>query len=299
MKFNGILTLVVTVLVVVLISTAAIVPIVESAQKEQKHIENNTSERYMAMDDDGTVSFSLVDSEPAMNGEKLSTIFGTPTENTSYWVVSDDVSLMATYIPASTTWISWKIHYWDEDNNIARQTTLSGTSTVECSNGVIEYKSGDTVNYSWDYTFLLVPSLDGDYGAYSRGELSSTDCFVDDDSIIYIRSVGNNGNYTMAHGKISDITIDLAVTSYNKIDGASVTCTYTPTEYNASNKLTNIVATPNTVSMGSGAWVLVPIEYSVMTENDNMISVMLGIIPVLLFVVPIMVIVRAFAIGRD
>ena len=298
MKFNGILTLVVTVLIVVLISTAAIVPIVESAQKEQKHIENNTSERYMALSDDSTVVLSVVDSEPAINGEKLSTIFGTPTITTSFWVVSDNVSMLAVYNVSNTSWVIWRLHYWDSDDQIAKQVSMNSSGTITCSDGVIEYVAQD-VSTTWSYTYLLVPSANGDYGAFYKNELNTIDCFVDDESTIYIRSIGNNGNYTMAHGTLSDIVIDLAVISYNKIDGASISCVYTPTEYNASNKLTNITALPNTVSMGSSAWVLVPIEYSVMTENDNMIYAMLGIIPVLLFVIPIMIIVRHFNVGRD
>ena len=42
-----------------------------------------------------------------------------------------------------------------------------------------------------------------------------------------------------------------------------------------------------------------PIEYKYLSDNDSVIIAMLGIIPVLILLVPIMLVVRSFGVGRD
>ena len=54
-----------------------------------------------------------------------------------------------------------------------------------------------------------------------------------------------------------------------------------------------------TESPGSFGAFVAPITYHIVTEDNDMTIAMLSIIPVLLLVVPIMIVVRSFGVGRD
>lgn len=288
MDLKNITNTVVVLLAVVVIISAVIIPIVEVAQKEQYSIEQNTSMLYMIADESSdTVRIETINSVAYLNTVPLDDLVD-PTVTTTVYIWSENCAARSTYSTESLHWDSW---YYVMNGTSLTTGFLTGTNyyLIFEDNTVTAYdKTDDSVYNTADYTTLMLPSSSGSYGAWDL----STPIFVDDESKIYgAYRLGNE--WRLISGTVENLVPTLVLDSGGNDVTSTTTFTATSekTDYNASNKLTAI--SPR-VSI-----VFAPIDYTVISDEQSIYAVLYGVIPLLLLVLPIMIIVRSFRMGRD
>lgn len=298
MKFNGILSLVVTVLIVVLISTAAIVPIVQAAQDDQRTEVQNSNERFRTIEsaDDFTISKS---GSMVTIGTKT---YDTNVNNYGLWFISDQFAVVG---GGSGQYPILQVY--DTVNKITF--SLVANQILTFSGNTITYTYNNT-DYSVDFTNGFVVSEAGTKGIwYDFSSSGSKTIYVDEGKPVEFITKTTTGIFF-------DIMYDPKTETTNVIsayradsENANVLVALDPSEYT----LTPAVFTETDLgySYNSYGTIIsyngtdyrpfssVDLTYHILTNDDTMIIAMLGIIPTLLFVVPIMIIVRHFNVGRD
>lgn len=298
MKLNTILPLIVTVFIAVVLIAVTIVPVVEQAQHEQHDVMMNSGERYSLASTKTDVTLSVIDGEPAFNGSKLSEIFDLPTVDTRYYVISDKLIARGGYVVNSATWSPWTVQSLAFDTLTNRIFNMTSDIEITFTNGTFtatnSASSASWTEFTGTYNYLMVPDKDGSYGAFLRAELPK---FVDSDSTIYVVDSLSTA-FTIASGTLANMHIDSAFGSGAEITDGGLTAQYTPTEYDASNSLSGFTRI-GTVSYSASTYVFVPLEYSVISQDQSITIAMLGIIPLLALLIPIILIMRGFSVGRD
>ena len=284
-NFNTITTLIVSVIVVVMISAAALVPIVQEAQKDQSTIIVQTTEKYSVASTSEKITITF-DSGPVINDVPV-----TLSETARMFVISDKavINLGATSIVATSPAIN------NENYSISITSSNAATASIVYDGGSLTFDDG-TNQYTTTYDYLLIPDANGSYGAWLY---SDRPFYVDSDKNIYLMNRVNARSYVIS-GTIDNLNVDFAINNNVLVNNATVSATYEPTDYNASNKVTAITFTAGEGMVVSNQDVIfAPLAYTQISEEQNMNIVILGIIPLLIFVVPIMLIVRSFYNGRD
>lgn len=302
MKFNGILTLVVTVLAVVLISSACIIPIVESAQQGVYTTGNNTNYQYQTIlgDDTGVYRYEVKNNAIYLNDEVLN--IAIPESGRWYNVfISDRCAAQL----LSTGQINPEVVLPDE----AIAPIIADSDALIFNNGTLEayYGSSDTTKTigTYEWAMFLV-----DDGTLARSTVSG-DKFVSNESDFYIF-----GNASMINSSWTSGTFILTA---NPVDGVkAITVSYVENStLKYSDDITGIsvsglevvdalhykfttmsLTTPvgtNNVTTNT----YIPIEYKYVGSDDSVTWALFGIIPLLVFLIPIMLIVRSFGVGRD
>lgn len=297
MKFNSILTLVVTVLVVVLISAAAIIPIVQEAQNGQTTTANNTDQRYSMIYGDSFEVTIPTTGQVAINGVNL-----TPMTYSAPLIVGDGFMI---YMPGSgSPYVI--IQYYDEDATAWKQS--GNILSFTFNSGVISYTLEDTTTGTFTVMSneLYYVASDGKFGYFRGG--STYDIDKDETVLVTVRQSGANGERGSYSLKISDMTfteIAPLIRGSTATSDLNWTVSYTETEYGV--EITNIVLsyvsggetyTIDASVLNSAITVVAPIEYTIV-DSGGTIYVLLGIIPMLVFLIPIILIVRGLGVGRD
>ena len=301
MKFNGILTLVVTVLAVVLISSACIIPVVQSTQSAQYSPDNNSNELFVIADGaestptNPTVLELTEDGYLVINGVTDTQAYASNIEKIWANNVGIRVNLMSSgYAFQSTLWTD--------------ATTSSAISPVKLfydGSTLTGYDATDTVVMSVDSDFFIYPSSKGTYGQFDlRSADVRSSLHINKDATVFAGSNGNN--YGFMKGTYADGFQMVGYSGNSTLD----TRTLTYTSVLSDDGLTwQFVSKPAMVLSDSAGvaesstsdWINIyaPIEYKYLSDNDSVIIAMLGIIPVLILLVPIMLVVRSFGVGRD
>ena len=82
-------------------------------------------------------------------------------------------------------------------------------------------------------------------------------------------------------------------------DEISATATYSKTQYDVSNELTAVTIDGFGFNVTNYEEVFVPLDYSILENNDGMIYSLLAILPLLLMIIPVIIVVRLVTNGRD
>lgn len=285
---------------IIIISTVAI-PVIDDMQNLPHSVATNSDVNYNMIKpgeftNDITLEVVISDSKFMCNGVDLTSLM---TGITTPLVFTDSVVIAGR--SAST------IYFMDGNNNAYDATSVSitfkndGTWSATYDNGTVNTTSGE-------FTILLYFGLNGDYGAFT----------VDSNNPIYL----NHGAtaYVVGYSWISGGTSNTFVGSTYK-DGQFTTIFDRPlsTQSTVTHSFTDHVVDENeysdrlwfsgtitatnsgtetTVNINSWA-VIAPLQYTyVSSEDANLIS-LIGIIPIMLILVPLMMAVRMMALKRN
>lgn len=302
MKINSTFTLVIALIVVVFISATCIVPIVQAAQSEQITEFNNEGLYFNAIyaEDDVTHTISVTTSADGnslvVDGETV-----VVRSNNYYRICSGNTFAVALETNGNLT-----VAITGSSN----VTITANTDSLLLDEGKLYRVTTGATTEIGSYDVALIPYKVGDMGITA----SSNTYYANTDAVMYISISATRINSGWAAGN--------AIVGFTKDGVVSVEATYTVTgdttvyEYNDITGLSvtlsnvNVIdeyhyrfgaqATFNSTSGSEYASnIFIPIEYSYVTQSNDMVIAMLGIIPVLIFVVPIMLIVRSFGMGRD
>lgn len=288
---------VVALAIIVLVICAAVLPAISDSQKSLITEEQNASERYILSSSANDVTFTYSGGKPYVNGESLDDLTTGLTDPTRFYVISDVAMMFITWTPSTSSWSSSIAILGPvlEPDRIAL--TLSGSSDyVKFEDGTVSiYRAGSPViEVTGQYSYLLVPSATGDYGAYTTADL--TDVHVDFDKTIYIIGGNNLQNGFVATGTIDDLSFSFNYYSQTAVVGGTITANYTEDEYGLTASLTGATVSTGTASAG---YYFVPLTYSAIKDNDGSLYTLIGVLPILLIFVPVMFAVRMLGAGRN
>lgn len=300
MKFKIITSVVVSVLLVIIISSAAIIPIVQVAQEEQKTTGNNASQLFsVALGSSDDVDVAIIDNEYYINGVKYSGSLTGIATNAKFW----GENFSARMYPG--TQIRFEIVF---DDGVSSTHDVRA-SAISYHNGVITFTDYQTqTEYTVSSDFFIYISEKGDYAEYSMTNQQVRDSVsINNDATIFIGS--NAKTYALVRGTVDSLNYvgdftyygtdstsyvydSISITSVASDDGLTYKVGSTPTM--------NLIQVSDDTSVPiTTLLVYVPIEYDYISDSDSATISMLAIIPTLIFVIPIMLIVRSFAMGRD
>ena len=281
-KLSGIVYGLVSLVVIILLVVTVAIPVVDDAQSEQKTIMQNTAEKYtvISASEDVTLNIDPQNNYRAtINDVSLEEYVPGPyTDNQRCYVIWDKGFASSTYSADSEKWLYW--HYaFDNlpagiDGGVMIFSDGEGTLTVDAEN-----------IYSTTYDWLMIPTEDGEIGAWPS---SSLPIYVDSTSTIYLMyRYANNG--LVASGTIDDLDVSFYAVS-GVLSDTTITAVYEDAFY-ITNELTGF---DKTIS-----YVYAPIDYTIRDDNQNMIYTLLSIIPILLMIIPVIFVARLITNGRD
>lgn len=261
--------------IAVLIVSVVAVPILSDSQTMITSQANNTNERYMSIFSNEKVILSeSEDGAPLINGIPISDF--APSLLSYYLVISD--KLIARCITNSGILSSWSYSGIASDGTVFNLLQSTTVQPIICTfeNGTYNFTKGST-NYTGTYSNLLVPSKTGTYGAYYPS--SSMPLYANDDTTIYVVKAASSESY------VSSGTIDDIKTSFHIVDNAAgdqiqIGLTSTVVDSNGMDiyKITGL-------EIPAGyTYIFAPISYTIISDGDNSVRTIIGIIPVLLIV---------------
>lgn len=292
----GVITLVV---VVILISTIAI-PVIEDAQKERYTALQNTDGRYTsAVSND--LSMDIVwDS----SNQKIS--FGDKAFDVTFGSIVTIFYSDSLLLRIATS----NIQLSDMKNDIHKvdMSTLTD-SKITIENGAYTYSISSSTYTGTIASSALFLDDEGNYGVYTDVLLSSN-LYANDDSVIY--ALIENGTdsqsrdvYVGFSGTVKDSLSSTFAYVYadSKFNEATATVTnWTPVlEDKGYYKIGSVTAGVNYDDVSSTIGMktyFIPIEYTYISENDNMIIMLLGVIPLMLAIIPVMLAVQLITGSR-
>lgn len=274
--------------VVVIVITTVALPVVNSMQSSAFSAENaNTGQRYnMADSVTGTITLKTEDSKTTINGTAITAL---PAASPFIYFVTDQFEIILYDTQYWTLYL-----YGAADSSI--YVNSSATRYFEISDNTLYIKNTDpSLDTTVPFTYILEYSASGNYGCWyvnpNTGKVLDTTLaeitlYVDSDSIVYLVSMDPTTYkaYTIASGTIDDINYDS--TYYNNAavtPSSDITMTYQPTTDGFSNAVTEI-SWPNNIFKVQ--YIIAPVDYTILGDATG--YNLIGIIPVLLILVPIM-----------
>ena len=290
-KINTIVYGLVSLVVIVLVVSTVALPVVQDSQYSVTDKAMNANERYTISSPSETYTIEVIDGALSFNGVDPDEIL-TGESGTAY-IIWDSGSIEYYKSAGSWTTLGTIYVYSENDGFFANQYIKK----VVCSNGTITATTSANVDYTYSYTFLMCPDVNGEYGSYNRADLTTESIYADSSSTIYIYDGYYTHTMLIAKGTYDDINVIIAcANSEVTTDDVSVSFVTTPTDLNLSNKLDSISVTGQTVR---NLEIFIPIEYTTITENNSVIYTLLAIIPLLLMIIPVMIVARLVVNGRD
>ena len=282
-------------LAVMVIFIVTMIPIIESAELDQRTMANNTGGLYSSVAAGDSVVVEFVEGVPQFNGTPITTIAPDADQNNERIYLFWENGLVV-FVPSSSSWIA-NLHVVGES-----VVTVNSITGVEIANKTITVtKSSDSYTYTYE-KYCMVPDANGDYLSVRYASIVGGQAlYADPDSTIY--AVVNSSAISMvASGTISDIVPEWADTNSTLFDTSSITIGSTPTDYDASNKIDSVTieADGSTIVAGNSYLeIVVPVEYTVITDDQNTFVTLIGIIPLLLIIVVVLYAARLVAGSRN
>lgn len=288
---SAVYSVVALVVIVILIATVCI-PVIEDAQKEQVTDYNNESVAYRIADTTENITVTLYDSYITVNDLSID-----KTDKSTSILRCDNINLT---LSGGVFWFK------DLSEPVNRSVTVNGSTVVISGNTwTIGEDTGSVIGT------LYVISDEGSIGEYYPS--SETPVYINDNSVLSFMlsgvltaegmesvfysaimrgTIGNLQIISMYVGETPLVnptaTVTLSADSYTAIDpicyaltGINGTITYTDSDVTYSGSL-------------STANIFAPIAYQALSDNDSMIYSLLGVIPLMLLMIPIMVCVGIF-----
>ena len=297
--------------VIILMVTGAVLPAVEDAQKDQSSVALNTSERYSIATPTELVTINTVDGTGMLNDIPVHQVIGyedqtEASDATLMAYVVTDKSLYYSKITISSgtvssgSWVGYDLvvnTMLNTDPGSPFNINTEGSSVVIEGNTITTTLPGGTVDTTINW--CMIPDGGGKYGAYLRQGIPDYNVCVDDGKTVYAVSVGAwaSKQFSIIYGTVNNMSNILA---YN--GGTAQTGTYTintqKTDYDASNKIISIVS-DGISNNTTNSELFVPIEYTKISSDQNTLSVLFGIIPLLLIIVAVLYAVRLMGASRN
>lgn len=292
--FNG----VTSILIVVLIITATVIPIVQISQEDIKSTAQNATVYYSMIDigEDVELTLSVGDSKILINGEDVSVGL---TRSMPLFMAGD----LAIFANGTTGFwvVGGTTQYYAPSADITVTTTAATSSYVVTWTGLESDIEGT-------YSKAMYLSKNGTYGAFTT---STTSVYLNHDATAYYCK----GGYTAGPSQW------FTLVSYNKTDGfnyliaktssnsysMSNTCsvsTIEEAEYADLVSFTSVVkaikiADETETPLSASGVIIAPIDYTVVTDSDSVMRTMLGIIPIMMLLLPIFIVVRLISNRSD
>lgn len=288
---GGLVYSVVAIAIIVLIVSTVAVPVIEDSTSEYRTTGQNADMFYKMAANTDVVNITLADDTLTVNGYVLPAI----TANTDTIVVfADDFRISAFYNDGVQVHISTP--------NIAGRTT--GNIAIN-SNTVTwtAYDTSDSLSYQYTSSTLLYASSTGDYGAFSYGHTAN----LNTDSKIYAMvSVVMDGTYIsgLLSGTIYNLVPSFLVGASSVSLDFSNAVADSGKDYliytNGYNSTISAVIDGQTKTVTQiSIPILAPIEYTYISDSDSSIISLLNVVPILLFLVPVMFAVRMIQTRRN
>lgn len=277
---------VVALLIVVLLTAVTIVPVINDIQNDITTTNTNATARYSAVVSTNDIDFEVVVVDVA---NEIYTINGVTVDTTtdSFWRVYSDDFLMS----LSTTSIngvgftSGSYSFADGD----KMTIIDGAWTFD-------FADPEKTDITGEISTLIYRDANGTYGEFSSSPGGKK---VNNDVTWYVYSQGSGQrNAVWEANRTTYSVLGQWVTSTGAETSAEGTATVTTTDYN--DYAYQIESASFTLGSYTTATTLYffPLEYTVV-DTDSSDYVLLGIIPMLMFVLPIIMVVRMISGRRD
>ena len=288
----GLVSLVVAVLI---IATVAI-PVVNDAQNSQVTEYNNSVSKFVVTESSDDVTLELDDTTGLISIDGV--VDNQAPINTGIekiWFMNGAFRLL--YYDEGYHWVAVEA----SENGLVDHSSLMNKIVYE--DGVISaYKfTDDTLSFSAESDFLLYPCSTGTYGLYVTNE--STNYLINNSSEIWIGSQATN--YALFHGtkdNISQVGL-VARSTYDSVtldlivEESDNGLTWKPSV----NSSMTFSDSTNTNSDLTDKWlqIIVPISYLGISEDNSIARTLLGIIPLILILIPVLCAARMVTGGRD
>lgn len=262
------------VFVAVLIIATVAVPVIDNAQDGESTKYNNSSSNHYLMlsdvEDAFTISFAASDSSVVIDGETF-----VRKASSNYLLLSDVASV--TFNSTTSGGISIA-------SSAGSNTYNTEAITISLNNNVLSIKVGNESVVSGAVKWVAIPSSEGSHIIVE----GTTERYVNGVNDIIAGSYNSTMGYVWCHLGELPVGISMVVNNLTKIDG--YTDLYTCTGVTLSDEGDN--------SMTPFFW-LVPSEVSAHTAANNSHIALLGATLILLFIVPVMMVVRMISGRRD
>lgn len=288
---GGLVYSVVAIAIIVLIVSTVAVPIIEDAQKEQTSLINNSTQNYVS---------TTSDTEPVVITWNVGTLTvnGAVVDHGTYTVVAAGLNCIL-YVESNT---ATTMVYVDSSN----PSVLNRIVSLTWDSGSITVVNPSNI----ETTYLNVGNIyyinnDGNIGMFVNG----TDAHIDhDQSVLYVslRTGSYIGTNTIVNGVVSAAGIPFkGVVSGTVVDPSAYSIVPEVTEDESGLSYTlgklSVSYEYNETSYGPffNGVVFAPLAYHTITESEQSIINLLAVIPVLLFLVPVMFAVRMIQTRRN
>lgn len=291
-KLNTIVYGLVSLVVIVLLVATVAIPIVEDAQNDVTTTNVNAGARFSYADNSEDLNLSILATDVSTKSYKVNGEDVTVTTTFSYRYITDKCYI-ALYNGEISGLTSPSIHFADGDK-------------LEIINGAFTFTPADTEvdPTTTTITMMFGYDEDGEFGDYYYTSYNGN-LKIDNDKPSYVFfNISANTPYIFAefdkdgnsdikaqfgHSGYLDCTlsVDLTSSAYNSYSWELESFTETLTVISTSAEYTS-----------SSFDIIVPIEYTITDTNSN-IYTLLGIIPLLLIVIPIVIVARLVTNGRD
>lgn len=284
---GGLVYSVVAIAIIVLIVSTVAVPVIEDAQNNVAVEKQMSGQLYSAVGTKETITLGYSGSFPTFNGIEMPNLY---PDQTRYMILTDTAIAVCEY--TQQAWTPWYV----KTNNLLTNTPIDDVGySVLFENGTLTVTAASTslTTYSW----LMVPDKNGDYGVWNYTERP---WFVDDDSIIYL-GLNLNAITYVASGTLDALTVNLFIENGVLGNDVTVNVTSAPTADGQSNVLSGLSLdnAGTTVELRNFAKIFVPLKYHVIDDSGEALYNLIGILPILLFLVPVMFAVRMIQTRRN
>lgn len=298
-KITGVVYGIVAVLVMILMITTVVIPIVEDAQNTQTTTDDNESYNFMAVKStDLSATITVSSGTITCNGATIS-------ENLKTILLADNFAL---YVPTAGV-----VTILDYENDV-RGANVS-TVTFSIVHGTMTYSYNST-DYSVDLAGdVYIGAATGSYGGFLYTNPFSID---KDKKVVIVRPMLTSSKYVdvQLEGTLDNLQVkkiwvwDNVNSEYNEFTGdANVVVsgytlsddghTYVVSQDTTVTVTANIGGVDQTMALhGAASTAFAPIAYTV-TEQGGVINSILGVLPLMLLIVPIMAVVAMFNARRN
>ena len=290
------LTSIICVMVVITIA----VPILSDVTTNVYSTDNNSNELYVIAESTKATPTNPIELELTQDGF---IIINGVTDTQAFTNYSDKIWAKNVGIQVGVNSGAYKFLYAYWTNATTVSTNLA-TKLVYNGSSLAVY-DGTTLKFETDSDYFIYPYSKGTYGQFDQRTASlRADLHINKEAVVY---VGTNGNgYGFMKGTYADGFQQIGYSGSATLDTRTLTYTSKLSEdgltWQFDSKPIMVLSDSAEVEESTTSdWINIyaPIEYSYISNNDSMIISLLGVIPLVMFVIPVMLAVNMITTRRD
>jgi len=262
---------------IIIISTVAI-PVIGDLQNQQYSIVQNTDSRYSSLDTP-TFSIEVSNSVVSLDGTNVDDIVGSQP----LYIATDKFFIRS--LLSSDTHSSVSVF-----GPLAGSPDYSITvKSIVSDNGSVTITDTSNNEYTATISWAFVPNSNGNYGMFEPN--NSRTLYIDADAdVILVNALTSSQMVT--YGKFTELNILFKLTSGTMV--TTGTFTAVPTEHITEGGDYYVYNGQNGVNA-----VFAPLSYHVLNDDNKGLFNLIGIIPIILILVPVMIAVRMITLRRN